>query len=274
VYSFARYKNWDQVDADNVAAELKVSLKAKDTVGEGVTVSPSAPCSVEGCRCPCHNNNVLEPFGIHMIYLDEGFAIRCLGHKDTCISIFDTQIVICHFRRGGERHRTTWKTIIRNYMERYDTDSPASCLYKIDSNSPALEHSPRQASISRDHKLRESIEYIWALEDQVETWVVADQSLVPETPSALQREEPSMRGGGGGKDLHTDPVHSEAYIGLAEEFDCLYHQLVLNTLRSCGDGPTSVCTKAWMSVAKILQLRNKYLKRQLEELKEMHNSVV
>lgn len=275
VYSFTKYNNWDQVDEENAAAGPKVDQNGKGTVEEKVTVAPEDPCDADDYHCPCHDDGSPEPFGIHMIYLNEGFTFPSSIVSDTP-NVFTTPIIVCHFPHGGEHHSTTWKRIWQRYRAKYGPDaiSTLRCIYSITRTRPAVHHNLRQAIIASDPMLRESIESLWAPEGQGETYIVTDQSLAPQVLIPLVWKEPSMRGGGGVEDLEAIQTPSEVYTGLAEEFDRLYDQLILKTLRSCADGPSSVCIKAWMSVAGILQLRNRYLERQFEEMKEMHGSVV
>jgi hypothetical protein len=258
VCSFAKHKNWDQVDAENAAAQPEVNQKTEDTVEEKNSASPAGPFST---------NRTLEPAELHMIYLEDGLNLMSSP-------LFDNPIIVCHFPYGDSHRSATWNLIMRNHKEKHGTRMEGSHLYKVTPNEPALDHELRQAIISRNPTLHEQIECSFAPEGRSETWIVADQSLAPEPQASLRLRKPTMRGGGGGEDLRHVQVHSEAYVGLVEEFDRLYDQLMLTTLQSCENGPKSICTKAWVSVAKILQLRNRYLERQLEELNEIHGSVV
>ncbi|KAH7384098.1 hypothetical protein DE146DRAFT_215130 [Phaeosphaeria sp. MPI-PUGE-AT-0046c] len=80
----------------------------------------------------------------------------------------------------------------------------------------------------------------------------------------------SMRGG---NDESSHARHV-AYSKLARGFNHLYSRLLHNTLAAGGTAPPSTCTKAWVSLAGILQRRNAYLEHRLEECKEMHGSAV
>lgn len=96
----------------------------------------------------------------------------------------------------------------------------------------------------------------------------------PTLPQMSLNEEPgddcngAMRGGyGESSSARHQRFFGDAYSNLAQDFDWLYSRLLHNTLAASGTAPPSACTKAWVSLAGILQLRSAYLERQVEDLK-------
>lgn len=264
VYSYAKYKNWDEMDQELAAASAK-SAKAgtntKTPSADGPGSISNGQCSGDVHRLPHEGGGAFGPSGIHMVYLNERFAIDCYADNH----VFETPIIVCHFPRGGACDNDTWKTIELNHLKKHGHDSEVTCLFEVEHD-----HDVRQA-IARLGLLDEDS---WAPEGQGEMYIVTDQSLMPLPQTSIEEQEPTMRGGG--RDEIPAPIQapSESYAGLAEEFDGIYDQLVRNTLEACVKERPSACIMVWISVVGILRMRNTYLERQLEDLKEMHDSVV
>jgi hypothetical protein len=118
---------------------------------------------------------------------------------------------------------------------------------------------------------------------QGDTFIVADQDVAWDTPvtsvirhlSTTIQQVPSMRGGSGG-DSEWEPVHSkfDEHCKLAEKFDDVFNRLMQNTVKSCGQSPPSACTQAWMEIASIFQMRNRYLEHQVTDARELNTSLV
>ncbi|KAH5061771.1 hypothetical protein HBI73_205270 [Parastagonospora nodorum] len=264
VYSHAKYKNWDEVDQKLSVASAKVPKAGTDTKTSSVDGSVSFAndqCSGHVLRCLHRRDDSFEPCGIHMVYLNGGFALDCCPDKH----VSETPIIVCHFLRGDACDNDTWKSIELNHSKKYGHGSEATCLFEVEHD-----HGVRQA-IAQLGLLDEDL---WAPEGQGEMYIVTDQSLMPQPQTSIEEQELTMRGGGCAKILTPIQAPSESYTRLAEEFDSIYDQLVRNTLETCGKEQTSACTMAWISVAGILRMRNTYLERQFEDLKEMYNSVV
>jgi len=264
VYSYAKYKNWDEVDQELAAASATASKAQTDTKASsagGPGSIPNGHCSGDAHQRSQEGDGALGPSGIHMVYLNERFTVDCGADNH----VFETPIIVCHFPSGGACNNDTWKNIVLNHLKKYGHGNEATCLFKVEDD-----HTVRQA-IARLGLLNEGS---WAPEGQGETYIVTDQSLMPPCQTPVEEQEPTMRGGGRDEILTTIQAPSDTYADLAEEFDRIYDQLVRNMLEACRKERPSACIMAWISVAGILRMRNTYLERQLEDFKEMHDSIV
>jgi hypothetical protein len=134
------------------------------------------------------------------------------------------------------------------------------------------EYSPKLPQMS----LNEGSPQVDGTQDLNSTAEDQEQARLPLDTSLLRSEEhqgvPSVRGGG---EHCFDSNHHrfDEYQSLAQDFDNIYSQLLQNTFSVYGQAP-STCTQAWMSAADILLLRNRYLEQQFEQFKEMYDSIV
>jgi hypothetical protein len=200
-----------------------------------------------------------------MFYLNEGFTINHKHDEMEDKHTFDAPTIVCHFSHRDACRNKTWETIECNHNAKNDHGVDDTHMFQVKLGHDVREAIARFALLHKD---------LWAPEGQGKTYIVTDLGLAPLPLALPRREEPSMRGGGVGETFRPIPVPSESYIGLTEDFDGFYDQLVHNTLTACGQNAQMACTETWVSVAGILQMRNRYLERQLEELKELHVSVV
>lgn len=70
------------------------------------------------------------------------------------------------------------------------------------------------------------------------------------------------------------PKNSEGeYSNLENDFESLYYELLKQNTDASGDLRPSPWTEAWMELASLLRMRNRYLEHQVKELKEENDSL-
>ncbi|KAF1938971.1 hypothetical protein EJ02DRAFT_514167 [Clathrospora elynae] len=117
----------------------------------------------------------------------------------------------------------------------------------------------------------------WSGEGQDNTYIDNDR-VFGLSDSTRDQSAAHMRGGRGDspEPSNLEPIQrpSPEHRGFADDFNHIYQQLLHETVDTYCRTPPTECTYAWMRLATVLQTRNRYLERELEEFKEMYYSFV
>jgi cell division protein FtsB len=250
VYSYTKYRNWDQKSDENEQQPSRLSPKAKTERIQGLRSRIEA---LKAQLRQLEDKQQDETSRRHTADLDSSPGTLGPNNEGFGASAGSVTVEVDEETGDAQLHPSRSYEVMPGYKD-------------------SGEYSPKLPQMSLDNEPLQSDRI------QVLNTTAGDeeQARYPFNTSPRTSGEhqgvPSVRGGYEHR-FDSIPHRFDEYHSLVQDFDNIYSQLLQNTFSVCGRAPPT-CTQAWMSAADVLLLRNRYLEQQFEQFRETYDSTV